>query len=78
MSKTMPKDPQSLETNIDGSQGGLIWQAQDLIWSLNQPKWPKFGKTIFFLSFRMSQTMQDHPSLPNPILRGPRGSTFVL
>ena len=44
MSKTMPKHPQSPETNIDGSQGGLIWQAKDLIWSLNQSKWTKLGK----------------------------------
>ncbi|CAL4111266.1 unnamed protein product [Meganyctiphanes norvegica] len=44
MSKTMPKDPQSPETNTNGSQGDLIWQAQDIIWSLNQPKWPKLGK----------------------------------
>ena len=53
MSKTMPKDPQSPETNIDGSQGGLIWQAQDLIWSLNQPKWTKLGnkKLLTFLEF---------------------------
>ncbi|CAL4070020.1 unnamed protein product, partial [Meganyctiphanes norvegica] len=44
ISKTMPKDPQSPETNIDGSQRGLIWQAQDLIWSLNQPKWTKLDR----------------------------------
>ena len=26
--KTMPKDPQSPETNINGYQGGLVWQAE--------------------------------------------------
>ncbi|CAL4062959.1 unnamed protein product, partial [Meganyctiphanes norvegica] len=32
LSKENHGNKKSPETNIDGSQGGLIWQAQDLIW----------------------------------------------
>ena len=50
MSKTMPKDPQSPETNIDGSQGDLIFAGPGSNLVSESAEMDKI-RSIFFLVF---------------------------
>ena len=50
MSKTMPKDPQFPETNIDGSQGGLIFTGPGSNLVSESAEMDKI-RSIFFLVF---------------------------